>query len=173
MGLLFEIGDLLMLANQIVVFPDAETTEYLTKVFNSCPFDLDIESWYVVLNETAEPAILDPNRSYIAYPELLGYWYDTGLGSTSLIMPLRSDALLSRMAELRVTNGAVFHAQPLPFMVLKSYMPPLTRSYRTFVTSVANMLIETEQPLVFTGETQAMKEFEFIPDQSYYDSVLQ
>ena len=102
----------------------------------------------------------------------IGYWYDEGLGCTNLILPLVSDDLLTRMAELRVTNGAMFHSQPLPFMVIKNYMPPLSRHYRTFVTSIANILLDSQQPLVFTGETQVYKDYEFIPYKSYYDDVL-
>lgn len=166
------IGDLLMQANEIVVFPDKDTTEYFEKVFDSCPFDVDINSFHVTLNETIDQCVIDPNRVYTARCGLLGYWYDEGLGGTNLILPLVSDDLLTRMAELRVSNGAMFHSQPLPFIVIKQYMPPLSRSYRTFVTSVANILLESQQPLVFTGETQIYKDFEFIPNKAYYDDVL-
>lgn len=161
-----------MQANEVVVFPDKDTTEYFGQVFATCPFDIDIESFHVVLNETHDQCILDPNRVYTATCGLLGYWYDEGLGCTNLILPLVSDDLLTRMAELRVTNGAMFHSQPLPFMVIKNYMPPLSRHYRTFVTSIANILLDSQQPLVFTGETQVYKDYEFIPYKSYYDDVL-
>lgn len=161
-----------MQANQIVVFPDKDTTEYFKKVFASCPFDVDIDSFHVVLNETKDFVELDPNRIYTAQCGLLGYWYDEGLGGTSLILPLVSESLLIRMAELRVSNGAVFHAQPLAFMVIKSYMPPLSRAYRNFVVSVSDILLANEQPLIFTGETQAFKEFEAIPNFNYYEDQL-
>ena len=161
-----------MQANQVVVFPDKDTTEYLSKLFLNCPFDVDINSLYVVLNETREPADLQPSRVYLARAGKLDYWYDVGLGGTSLILPLISDQLLMRMAELRIASGSLFHPSPLAFMVIKDYMPPLARPYRNFVVSVTDMLLLNEQPLVFTGETHAYKDFDHVPYQAYYEDRL-
>lgn len=163
-----------MLVNRVVVFPDADTTQYFKEIFKNCPFsiDKDLDNLYVTLNETKEPVELDPARVYQATAGSLGYWYDLNTNSSSLILPLDSPSILTRMAELRVKNGSLFHPQPLAFMTIKFYMPPLNIRYRTFVSSVSEMLNTVRQPLIFTGETQAVFDYENVPDALYYEAQL-
>lgn len=154
--------------NEVVVFPTTETLDYLLKIFQDCPFSIEPETWFVTLNETREPCKLYPDRVYSASPQTLGLWYDDSLNGTSLLMPLDSQDILERMAELRLQNGFMCHPSPLAFMPLVRYMPQLKHNYRAFINSISYILSMAEQPLLFTGETQVMREVESSPYRLYY-----
>lgn len=166
------IGDLQMLVNEVVVFPDSDTLEYLESIFESCPFNIDLSTCYVALNESWNPQKLDPNARYVANAGDLNYWYDDSIEGSSLIMPLESTDLMIRMNQLRQEDGYVFHEKPLAFMPLLKYMPPLNRRYRNFVVSVSDILHNSDRELVFTGETQRLIEVDNVPYQLYYESNL-
>lgn len=157
-----------MVLNEVVVFPSDDTLDYLLRVFRNCPFTFDETKWYVTLNECIDPCAVDPSRTYVAKAKSLGYWYNDEVETSSLIMPLESDDLINRMVELRLKNDAVYHPTPLAFMPLVPMMPPLTHRYRAFVNSVSEILLSSEEPLIFTGEVQRVRNFEASPYELYY-----
>ena len=158
-----------MVLNEVVVFPSDDTLDFLLRVFRNCPFTFDETKWHVVLNECVDPCAVDPTRIYIARADSLGYWYNDEVDTSSLIMPLMSSDLTNRMVELRLSNGSVYHPTPLPFMPLVPMMPPLTHRYRAFVNSVSDILTSSEEPLIFTGEVQRVRNFETTPYAFYYE----
>lgn len=147
-----------MLVNQVCIFPTTDTLNYLYSVFSQSPFDVDFSSVRVILNESVEPSELRPDAIYHATCGTLRYCYSDVLQATSLILPLHSAEILARQTELRFLNGYAYHEYPLAFMSLIDVMPPLTGHYRTFLASVSDILYANDQPLSFTGESQAMGE---------------
>ena len=157
-----------MVLNEVVIFPSNDTLDFLLKIFRNSPFAFDETRWCVTLNTSLDPCELDPSRSYTAKVSSLGYWYNDEVESSSLIMELDSDDIIQRMVELRLENPDLYHPSPLAFMPLIPMMPPLTHRYRAFVNSISDILVSYEEPLVFTGEVQRMRNFECSPYQLYY-----
>ncbi len=161
-----------MLVNETVIFPEADTLEYLNQVFQDCPFTIDLSLCHVTLNETWDACSIDPSAIYEAKAGTLGYWYDDSIEGSSLILPLESPSIITRMNQLRQEKGYVFHKQPLAFMVLQKYMPPLSRRNRNFVISVSEILYNSEHVFKFTGETQRLTDIDKAPYDLYYQDNL-
>lgn len=162
-----------MLINQVVVYPSADTLDYLNAVFETCPFSVDLSSLHVVMNESWEPYDeLNPNNTYAAWCVEFDCWYNDAVETSSLIMTLYSFQLNRRMMELRLQSPAVFHPLPMAFATVLETMPPINRRYRNFISSVSDILYNSDTPLIFTGEEQFMTDIEGKPYAEYYKAQL-
>lgn len=158
-----------MLVHQLVVIPRPETLEYLSNVFDGCPFDLDLNSMYVEINSSARPMVAEPENVYIAYAGSMDRFFDTGTGETSLLLPLSSEGLLHRCREVREYAPSAFYGeQYFPYMVVKRAMPPLKRHRRGLLISYIEQLHAHQEPLLFDAEIVYPKEYSTVPDMDYY-----
>lgn len=158
-----------MVLNEVVVFPSNNTLDFLLRVFKNSPFNFDEAQWFVTLNECYDPCAVDPSRTYTAHADKIGLWYNDELQASSLILELESPDLIDRMVDLRLKSGSVFHPTPLAFMPLVPMMPPLSHHYKAFINSVDNVLTATDEPLIFTGEVQRMRDIDQVPYSLYYE----
>jgi hypothetical protein len=163
-----------MLVHQLVVLPTPETLDYLGKVFSACPFNLDLSQAYVEINSSQTSMVPDTARIYTARAGNLQVFYDASTQQTSLLLPLHSPALESRVSELRESAPSAFYGEHyFPNLVLVRGMPPLARTYRSFIASVATTLAsDPNQVLTFDAELVMSKDFHTIPDADYYESQL-
>lgn len=163
-----------MLVHQLVVLPTPETVDYLGKVFSACPFQMDLSKAYVEINSSQTAMVPDTNRIYTARAGNLQVFYDGSTQQTSLLLPLNSNALHERATEVRESAPSAFYGEHyFPNLMLVRGMPPLARSYRSFIASVATSLAtDPNEVLTFDAELVMSNEFKSIPDADYYESQL-
>lgn len=163
-----------MLVNQLLVLPTPDTLDYLGKVFSACPFNLDLSKSFVELNSSASPMVPDTSRIYSARAGTMQVFYDQSTQQSSLLLPLVSTTLTERAHELRETTPSAFYGTHyFPFMVVLRGMPPLARTYRSFIASVSNTLAtDPNQVLMFDAELVVSHDFTAIPDGDYYESQV-
>lgn len=162
-----------MLVNQLVVLPTESTLDYFSKVLGGCPFNIDLTLMHVVINSSESPMAPNTDLIYTARAGTLGVFYDSATGESSLILPLDSHALQARRAELQsVAPDAFGQGIYYPHLVLVRGMPPLARSYRSFIASVGNTLAAgSDGPLLFDAETSMSKELRYVPDADFYATM--
>jgi hypothetical protein len=163
-----------MLVHQLLVLPTPDTLEYLSKVFSACPFNLDLSKLYVEVNSSQQSMVPDTSRIYSAKAGTMQVFYDQATKQSSLLVPLVSNSLQDRVHELRKTAPSAFYGDHyFPNMVVVRGMPPMAKSYRSFIASVSNTLATAEdQTLMFDAELIVSNDFNAIQDGDYYESQL-
>jgi len=56
--------------------------------------------------------------------------------------------------------------------VIKTDMPSLSRSYRSFIISISNSLQGSYQPLTFDAELISASDFHSVPQADFYASMM-
>lgn len=163
-----------MLVNQLLVLPTPETIEYLSKVFGACPFAVDLSKAFVEVNSSQTQMVPDTSRVYKATAGTMQVFYDQSTEQSSLQLPLVSEPLFDRCEELRQEAPSAFYGEHyFPHLVLVRGMPPLARSYRSFIASVATTLAtDPNQCLLFDAELVVSTDFHAAPDMDYYGSQI-
>ena len=163
-----------MQVNELVVLPTQETLEYLAYTMSACPFDMNLQDTYVTLNMSQEPMEPDPSRVYKATAGSLGIWYDQATGYSSLILPLYSESMIERVAELRADAPSAFYGDHwFAFMVLVPDFPPQARRYVAFINSISDSLaMAQEAPLFFDAELVRSTEVHAVPFADYYAAQI-
>ena len=163
-----------MLVNQLLVIPTPETIEYLSKVFSACPFPLNLRDAFVEVNSSQTPMVPDTDRIYKATAGTMRVFYDQSTEQSSLLLPLVSEPLFDRCEELRQEAPSAFYGEYyFPHLVLVRGMPPLARSYRGFISSVATTLAtDPNQCLLFDAELVVSRDFHAAPDMDYYTAQI-
>lgn len=162
-----------MLFNELICLPTDETLDHLSRVFSACPFDLDLKKLYVVLDQSERPLKPDTSRVYEAKAGTLNLWYDTAVQMSSLILPLESEAMRERAMELRDGKGSTFYGDHyFPHMVILQDAPPMSRHYRTFISSVSTTLATSDYPLYFDAELVVQRDYHAIPQADFYAAML-
>ncbi|BAG41452.1 hypothetical protein [Ralstonia phage phiRSL1] len=158
-----------MLVNQLIVLPTQDTLAYLNRVFDGCSFDIDWSQSFVEVNSSVQPMEADPTRKYTAVAGTMNVYYDSATGDNSLLLPLVSDELVERCAELRVDAPSAFYGNAyFPFLVVKRNYAPRRAHRRYFITSIADVLYADRYPLTFDAELVLPRTFETVPDMDYY-----
>jgi hypothetical protein len=142
-----------MIFNQLNVKPTDDTLEYLSNVMSGSPLDLDIASYSVEVITTQDELVAKPDNVYQARCLNLRVWYDAYLQRSSLILSLASPDLVERCMELHKEDVVrAFYNHYYPYLTIRANMPALSRNFRTFVHTTANILCGNERMLEFTGE---------------------
>jgi hypothetical protein len=159
-----------MQVNELLVIPTQETLEYLAQTMSACPFDMDLTKAHVTLNMSQSPMEPDSDRLYKATAGSLGIWYDQSTGYSSLILPLVSESMNARVAELRADAPCPFYGDHwFAFMVLVADFPPSSRRYSRFINSVSDSLAMAQNaPLFFDAELVRTTEVHAVPFADYY-----
>lgn len=159
--------------HQLVVLPTKDTLDYLNKVFSACPFDHDFRTIYVEINSSLTEMEPEPDNVYTARAGTMRPFYDTATQTTSLILPLFSQSLTERCAQVREYAPSAFYGHLyFPNMVVKPNMPPLAKSYRSFIASVANTLATAEDAvLIFDAELVVTKTYMAAPQLDFYAAM--
>lgn len=168
-----------MLVNRLLVFPTQNTLDYFSRILSGCPFDLDLNQMYVEVNSSVNEMIPDSNIIYEASAGTLNTYYDTATNESSLILPLISPSLTERCKQVRSYAPTAFYYDKennkeyyFPFLVVKEIAPPKSISYRGFLASISTTLAGNHYPLLFSNEYIVTSEFDQIPHQDYYNSML-
>ncbi len=160
-----------MIVNELAVVPDADTLAYLSTLMTGAPLDIGLSEMYVVLAQSQDTIVPDPNTVFLARAGSLGVWFDGATHESSLILPLESPALEARAAEVRAYHKPAFYADAyIPFMVVVPGLPPLSRHYRRFRNSLSDALWANRQELVFEREFVTIKEYRSVPYGDFYAS---
>lgn len=152
-----------MLLDYVYVVPTPETQERLHQAFSHLSFSIDVESISCEICTTAyetPESVLNPNILYEATVVKLGLWYDTAQASSTLILQLNSPMLEDRHRNLCKMGLKPYWFQDyFPHIALKRQFPPLSRSNRSFIASMSNVLATAERPFYFTGESVIREDF--------------
>lgn len=161
-----------MLVNRLYVTPTEETMGYLSAVMAGAPIDLDLSSFKVEIIATEDALEIDPDRVYVAQAINVNVFYDSYLQRSSLIATLVSGDLQDRARELN-REGVVraFYDWYVPYLAIKRNAPPLSRHFRSFKTTLANALCQSERPLSFTGEMVEREDVMAFPDFDYINAM--
>jgi hypothetical protein len=164
-----------MILNQINVLPTQATLDYLSSVMADSPLDLDLSSFKVEIITTQDAVIAQPENLYQALPTSVRVWYDTYTQRSSLIISLVSSDLQRRGLQL-AQEGVLreWYDQYNPHLIIKEGMPPLSRHYRSFIHSLANILGSGNvPPLEFTNEHVIQIETEAPINAAYHEAMAQ
>jgi len=163
-----------MQVNELLVIPSQETLEYLATTMSACPFDLNLTKTFVTLNLSQAEMTPDPDRVYKATAGSLGVWYDQSTGYSSLILPLLSESMIERVAEVRADAPSAFYGDHwFAFMVLVPDFPPLSRRFTGFLNSVSDSLAMAQNaPLFFDAELVRTTEVHAVPFADYYSAQI-
>lgn len=154
----------------LVTVPTYESLQYLQGLFKGCPFDVNLRQCYVSLNISESPSEPDHERTFLANCGAMGIYYDSTLQSSSLVLPLYSEEMVERAAELRESELNKFYGDLyFPHMVIVPYFPPSRRHFNAFVNSVADALIGA--PLNFGGEVIKERELSRAPASEFYQEM--
>lgn len=143
------------IGNHLVVMATERTKQRISDMLLSAPLQLDdVETFHVTLFVTpgrVEMAVpLDEAAIYKARVIKFGAWYDTVAGHSKLVAFLHSPEMVTRNAALMAGLGEFPYQPHLTFC---HSMPPLSRSIKAFVASIANTLCSREEePFTFQGE---------------------
>jgi hypothetical protein len=163
-----------MQVNELLVIPTQETLEYLATTMSGCPFDLDLTKTFVTLNISQQEMTPEPERVYKATAGSLGVWYDQSTGYSSLILPLLSESMLERVAEVRAESPSAFYGDHwFAFMVLVPDFPPQSRRHVGFTNSVSDTLATAQNaPLFFDAELVRTTDVHAVPFADYYAAQI-
>ncbi|QRE00122.1 hypothetical protein [Burkholderia phage BCSR5] len=158
-----------MLVNEMVALPSPETLEYLSMVMSASPIpDMNMEEWYCALNYSLEQMDAQIEREYVAYVDTINIWYDDQIGSSQLLMVLKSEDMVQRNAELQADAPNPFYTRYYPYMVMLENMPQLKRNYRAAISSWADALVRDRTPLIFGTETLIERDYPKAPGMNFY-----
>lgn len=160
-----------MLFHQLIVLPTESTLHYLATMMSGATLEVDFARIYVEVNTSKEPMDNDanPDSIYTAYAGSGGVWYDSGTGNTSWIIPLVSDQLQRRRLELQATAPHAFYpSMYVPHLVLKTPMPPMKRRFRAFTNVISDILINSQEPLMFDAEIVRTIDLTHATDYDFY-----
>jgi hypothetical protein len=168
-----------MIVNRLLVFPTQNTLDYFSRIFSGCPFDLDLNQMYVEINSSVQEMTCDTDAIYEATAGTLDIYYDTAINDSSLILPLTSPSLVERCKQVRSYAPTAFYYDKennreyyFPFLLIKDIAPTKSISYRRFLASISTTLAGNHYPLLFGNEYIVTADFDQIPHQDYYNSVL-
>jgi len=157
-----------MIFNQLIALPRPETIEYFSTIMSGSPLMLDLKNIYVEINLSQEEMVPDMDGVYTAYADTGGIWYDSAAGISSWILPLQSAALDRRHFDVAQEAPNPFYNGYIPHLILLSPVPPLKRSYRTFMASINNTLVNDQQPLLFDAEITRQLDLKRAPMYDFY-----
>jgi len=144
----------------VVVFPEQESIELLTRYLSTAPFDTDsVDTWSVPIFVGADSIpsdVLKPNNRYNAFASKMDYWYDVETGQLNLVIPLISQTLTYRHGEIQLDTGvaSMYNVSYVPTLTIRFGFPSLSPSYRAFVNSMNRSIegLRGKERLVFSGE---------------------
>lgn len=161
-----------MFAHRLFVTPIDSTLNYLYELCRTSTLPIDIDSFHVDIMISESPMEANPNAVYTAQAGSANIWYDPVIGSSSFILPLYSPSMFVAWSNLQ-TSGITdaFYPAYRPYMVLKYYMPGLTKRYRASVNAISMALTNLRDPLVFSNETVVYEEFKGPPAYDFYQNA--
>lgn len=152
-----------MILNHLFVVPDVGTQDYLKQVFQGCPFFIDFDSLKCSLYITPDAIEAEQGRVYTANAGTMGYWYETPIQASSIVLPLFSEQMQMEYSKLKNNARPAFNMPYVPAMVIVEFAPPRRQLITNFVNSVAEALVNHGQPLIFVNEVVESKEFDSAP----------
>lgn len=162
-----------MLVNELLVIPTADTLNSFRQIFSGCPFDMNLDKAYVVLNISESEMEPEPENLYSAHCGSMNVWYDQATGMSSLILPLVSPSMTERVQSLQDKSPSAFYGgQYFPHMILVQDFPPISRRYSGFIGSISDTLNAQQTPIFFDAELCVQKEYYAPPQMDYYASQM-
>lgn len=170
-----------MIAYQLYTLPTQDTLDYLQRVFEDCPFEIDWNICSVEINLTLDSNIYDeedPAAEYICLPvcqrsesanQSLVYQYDTLTEMTNLYLPLSSEKLLQASFNSRANYQSLYHTMPLLYMILK-YDYKFYRIYNNYVNSISDYFYQYPEELYFKGKYVRSIDASIPNDKDFYQS---